>query len=425
MTAARATAARSAPARLAVLVAGLVAVASLASRAATAGPSYGDVGRAPSSALPAHPADVGAPLAPALLALDAAPLPAGLLEEAPRLFTNKLDDPRDPAFGLLRAFHDASVERPSPGDLYLASPWGRWGKRPWWSLGWRPSGRFAAPPSPPAPLAIELPEADGEPFATRAALPLDDLHVAPDTPDWLRRVLPGFTPPVTTWTGPSLRSDGYDTLWAPPPKPIPWWKCRRNKPTTFVRYGGESDAFHLLRCDGSVAPEALDRLSLIARPADAERPGALLPDEPDPSAWAAGEWLPHVRLVHPRLVWLLQRIAESFPRKAVYVYSGYRPPKVGARRGDGSHHSQHAEGRAMDIEVYGVPNTAVFKLCRTLDDVGCGFYPNSKFVHVDVRRPGTGHAYWIDDSHPGEPSHYVDAWPGVVESGALVWGGAH
>lgn len=75
----------------------------------------------------------------------------------------------------------------------------------------------------------------------------------------------------------------------------------------------------------------------------------------------------------------------------------------------------------MDISVMGISNRDLFRLCHTLDDVGCGFYPHSKFVHVDVRLPGTGHAFWIDESAPGEPSHYVDAWPGVVESGGLVW----
>jgi hypothetical protein len=69
----------------------------------------------------------------------------------------------------------------------------------------------------------------------------------------------------------------------------------------------------------------------------------------------------------------------------------------------------------------GVHNADLFRFCRSLDDVGCGFYPNSKFVHVDVRRPGTGHAFWVDISGPGEPAHYVDSWPGVVDKGALVW----
>ena len=75
----------------------------------------------------------------------------------------------------------------------------------------------------------------------------------------------------------------------------------------------------------------------------------------------------------------------------------------------------------MDILVQGVPNAELFLYCRKLDDVGCGYYPNSKFVHVDVRRPGTGHAFWIDVSGPGERSKYVDSWPGVVEKGGLAW----
>jgi hypothetical protein len=44
-------------------------------------------------------------------------------------------------------------------------------------------------------------------------------------------------------------------------------------------------------------------------------------------------------------------------------------------------------------------------------DTGCGYYPNSSFVHVDVRQPGTGHVAWIDASGPGEPPHYVASWP--------------
>jgi hypothetical protein len=402
----------------------LLAAGTLVARAAVAAPVL------PPVAPEASPArlDEGGVLAgpPAARGPDEGALPAGLLEGPPRLFTNKLDDPASPSLGLLRAFHDASIERPAVDGSYLASPWGRWGKRPWWSLDWRPTGRLAEA-EPPAPLAIPLPEGADDPLSAAPPLaglvPDSALRPPPEDPEWLRRLLPDFTPSVAAWTGPSLRSDGYDTLWAPPPKPIPWWKCNR-RATSFVRYGGESDTFALLRCDGSVAPEAIDRLSLIARPADAPRPGALLPDEPDPEAWSRGEWIPRVRLVNPRLVWLLQRIAEAFPRKAIYVYSGYRPRKAGSKH-DGGHHSQHADGRAMDIGVFNVPNVALFKLCRTLDDVGCGYYPNSKFVHVDVRRPGTGHAFWIDASAPGEPSRYVDAWPGVVESGALVWGGAH
>jgi hypothetical protein len=222
-------------------------------------------------------------------------------------------------------------------------------------------------------------------------------------------------------TGATFASNGFDALWSlPPSKPVPNWRCRR-RPVRFVRYGGESDAVSLVHCDGTVALQALDRLTLMARVPDAPRPGELLPDEPDPEAVARGEWVTGARLVHPRLLWALQRVADAFPWRTVYVYSGYRPSAVVKGSRSGAHHSMHSEARAMDISVMGIPNAALFQFCRTLDDVGCGFYPNSKFVHVDVRRPGTGHAFWIDASGPGEPSRDVDAWPGVVESGALVW----
>jgi hypothetical protein len=51
--------------------------------------------------------------------------------------------------------------------------------------------------------------------------------------------------------------------------------------------------------------------------------------------------------------------------------------------------------------------------------VGCGYYPNGKFVHFDIRYRGSG--LWVDASSPGEPSRYVNGWPGVVENGRVVW----
>jgi hypothetical protein len=50
--------------------------------------------------------------------------------------------------------------------------------------------------------------------------------------------------------------------------------------------------------------------------------------------------------------------------------------------------------------------------------VGCGYYPNGAFVHFDVRPWGSARVRWVDDARPGEPSHYVDGWPGVVEPGS-------
>jgi hypothetical protein len=85
--------------------------------------------------------------------------------------------------------------------------------------------------------------------------------------------------------------------------------------------------------------------------------------------------------------------------------SGYR------RSGHGNH---HARGLALDLAVRGVPKEAVFKVCRQLSDAGCGYYPESSFVHLDVRRYGSGHIAWVDISRSGEPPSYVAGWPGVL-----------
>lgn len=363
-------------------------------------------------------------------ALGVAPQPAraALLDEPPRLYTFKLDDSAAPSLSLLRIYRNVESERLGPLRRYLGGPWGRWGQEPWHTLLWgaQTDRTDAQPPTDPAP----------EPDLTGAAHILSgerlfgfeaqdippDFRVLPlaarPSSSWLGRLDPEWTSQNIVSTGASFASDGFGSLWAPPAKPVRDWRCRR-KPVTFMRYGGEIDTFALVRCDGSVAPEAIDRISIMARPPEAPGPDGLLPDEPDYEAWEKKEWLPQIKLVHPRLLWVLQRVADAFPWRPVYIYSGYRP----ASAKPGSHSSRHASARAMDISVSGVSNVALFEICRKLEDVACGFYPNSKFVHMDVRGPGTGHAFWIDASGPGEPSRYVDSWPGVIMSGGLAWDG--
>jgi hypothetical protein len=364
---------------------------------------------------------VGAPAAPddALWApTERARLGDGVWASPPRLVSVRLDDPKDPELSLLRAVHDAATERLGPLRRYTQGRFGAWRKRPWLELRW------GAEPEPGAatPWLTQAGPAVAEPSGP--ALQLDPLAAARP---WLSPSLDelgplgalGLAGQGLATTGPSLASNGLDALFRPPPKPIRDWRCRR-RAVTFMRFGGETEAFPLLRCDGSIAPEALDRLSILLRPPDAPDPGELLPDEPDPRA-GAGEWLPFVRVVQPRLVWLLQSIADAYPWKPIHVFSGYRPASADKKSHPGSHASLHAMGRAVDIKVLGVPNATLFQLCRKLDDVGCGYYPNGPFVHVDVRKAGTGHAFWVDVSLPGEPSRFVDAWPGVVDGGALVW----
>lgn len=362
-------------------------------------------------------------------ALSEAPRAEGgsLLGQPPRVFTFKLGDSAASKLTLLETFYEPALARPASLRRYLAGSFGRWRAQPWWTLSWRPSLEERGPTLMDEVASIDpaLLHDGAErlfgfepPDAERST---SGLNIAPAPPTWLRHLDPAWAAPVFASTGATFDSNGFDALWSlPPRKPVIDWRCRR-RPVRFVRYGGESDAFLLVHCDGAVALQALDRLTLMARVPDAPRPGDLLPDEPDPDAVTRGEWVAGVRLVHPRLLWALQRVSDAFPWRTIYVYSGYRPSAVVKGTKSGAHHSMHAEARAMDISVSGVPNAALFQFCRALDDIGCGFYPNSKFVHVDVRRPATGHAFWIDASGPGEPSRYVDAWPGVVESGALVW----
>ncbi len=349
---------------------------------------------------------------------------AAWLDEAPKLYTFKLDGGDPQAYGaarlpLLEAFRDAAVDASGGLRHYFSGPWGRWRAQPWWPLAWgdTPNPQVAWGDTPASIFDFLSDREEGDPQSAGPTGSTPSLSFS----RWLD---PSFTTPVIKTPAAIFASDGFDALWSlPPSKPIPNWRCRR-RPVRMARFGGESDAFLLVRCDGSVAAQAFDRLTLMARETSAPRPGDLLPDEPDPEAIPRGEWTQGVRLVHPRLLWAMQRVADAFPWRTIYIFSGYRHDPSGALPKPGSHHSMHSEARALDVYVMGIPNAALFQVCHQLDDVGCGFYPNNKFVHIDVRRPGSGHPFWIDVSAPSEPSVYVDAWPGVIDSGGLVWDAA-
>lgn len=183
----------------------------------------------------------------------------------------------------------------------------------------------------------------------------------------------------------------------------PRWKAPRA--VSVVRYdGAEFTRMALIDCDGAIAADALDRLSVLARPPATPKPDMPLPLEPAEDA-PGGEWLDRVKLLHPRLIWAVQKIAEAFPERSIFIMSGYRRD---------AHGSYHQKGRALDLYVTGVDNADLFRFCHTLTDVGCGFYPNNKFVHVDVRPYGTHRVAWVDISEPGARSEYVTSWPGVL-----------
>lgn len=114
----------------------------------------------------------------------------------------------------------------------------------------------------------------------------------------------------------------------------------------------------------------------------------------------------------PRLIELLGTVSNHFGSRRLEVISGFRPYSPTQYTA----HSNHNIGRAMDFRVVGVPNEVLRDYCRTLHNVGVGYYPNSTFVHLDVR---TSPSFWIDYSRPGEPPRYntadVDADEGTSD----------
>ncbi len=193
-------------------------------------------------------------------------------------------------------------------------------------------------------------------------------------------------------------------------RPCPRWLAPRA--VTLTRYAGETERLALFDCDGAIAPEVIDRVSMLSRAPGTPTPSLPLP--PEAQHGRPGEWLPGLRLLDPRLVWALGKIGAAFPGKRIVIMSGYRPD---------AHTSLHRRGKAIDIYVEGVGNDLLFRECRKLRDTGCGYYPNNVFVHLDVRAYGTRHVAWVDVSSPGDPSRYVDGWAGVIAPGEAWLGG--
>lgn len=182
------------------------------------------------------------------------------------------------------------------------------------------------------------------------------------------------------------------------------------------RGGLEGQNLVLVDCHDKPLAKADEALSVLARPWGAPRPASVAAAHApsaaapggkgklahDPRGAAKDEIAPGVKLLDKGLLTRVTAIARRFPGRTISLVSGYRPQSRG---------SLHQGGRALDLRVAGVSNQELVAFCKTLPDTGCGYYPNSSFVHVDVRNPGTGKVTWIDTSGPGESANYVSQWP--------------
>ncbi len=93
-----------------------------------------------------------------------------------------------------------------------------------------------------------------------------------------------------------------------------------------------------------------------------------------------------------RLIRLLVQVSDAFGGRPIRVVSGYRTSSF-------YEDSRHKLSRAVDFSIPGVANATLRDYLRRFSAVGVGYYPNSSFVHLDVR---DGAAYWVDYSGPGE-----------------------
>jgi uncharacterized protein YcbK (DUF882 family) len=186
--------------------------------------------------------------------------------------------------------------------------------------------------------------------------------------------LNGLRPGSRLRVGQRLELPGY--VEPVPPSVDRDWGSPAESGLASIRRHAEASRVRLTDAQGRVTAEGLEQLASFMRRQDTDPP----------------------ELPHPRLVRLLAAISDHFGSREITVVSGRRP--VGGRTRESS---RHVSGHATDIRVEGVPARAIWDYCRSLRRTGCGLYPRSTFVHVDVREQP---AQWVDWSQPGRRAAY-------------------
>lgn len=107
-----------------------------------------------------------------------------------------------------------------------------------------------------------------------------------------------------------------------------------------------------------------------------------------------------------RLIRLLVDVSNTFGGRPIHIVSGYRTTSY-------FRDSRHKTSQAVDFAIVGVPNAVARDYLLGLDSVGVGYYPNSSFLHLDVRGRST---HWVDYAGPGEAPRKTSHAPPVAST---------
>jgi LysM repeat protein len=220
---------------------------------------------------------------------------------------------------------------------------------------------------------------------------------------------------ATLRVGQVLRLPGYEAV-ARAARPAEGWGEPAAPGTVRIRTRDEHATIRLRDAEGRVLGSGLTELARVMHRHDAserraEQTNAVLgaasedgsvASAPAPSPprvdEATGEEARSTTAPHPRLALLLAAVSDHFGGREIAVVSGFREARRYTRDT-----SSHVHGQAVDIHVAGVPARELWDFCRSLRDTGCGLYPRSTFVHVDIRKQA---AQWVDWSGPGQRPRY-------------------
>jgi LysM repeat protein len=156
-------------------------------------------------------------------------------------------------------------------------------------------------------------------------------------------------------------------------------KSPRRRGYVSLESGGRTFRGHVVGPRGRVIPGAAQKMEKLL------------------ASWRTGKRAD----IDSRLLLLIAKVSDTFGGRTIHIVSGYREHSY-------EPDSRHPRGQALDFSMPGVPNWALRDYLRTLPEVGVGFYPNSTFVHMDVRAVKT---YWVDYSGPGEAPRYAHEPP--------------